>query len=85
MFWLLGWMIFGLIVGALARFLKPGPDPMGLIATMLLGIAGSVVGGVVVSFLTGDGIGEAEPAGSIGATITSIALLFAARKYSGEK
>lgn len=83
MFWLLGWMIFGLIVGALARFLKPGPDPMGLVATMFLGIAGSVVGGVVVSFLTGDGIGEAEPAGSIGATITSILLLFAARKYGG--
>lgn len=81
MFWLIGWIVFGLIVGALARFLVPGPDPMGWIGTILLGVAGSVVGGVVVSLISGEGIGGAEPAGSIGATITSILLLLAARKY----
>jgi len=44
---ILGWIVFGLIVGALARFLIPGRDPMGWVATILLGIMGSVVGGLL--------------------------------------
>lgn len=47
MFGLLGWIVFGLIVGAVAKFLMPGRDPGGFIVTMLLGIAGAVLGGVV--------------------------------------
>ena len=46
---ILGWLIIGLIVGALARFLVPGRDPMGCIATSLLGIAGAFVGGFLVN------------------------------------
>ena len=45
MFGVLGWMIFGLIVGAIAKLLMPGRDPGGFIVTMLLGIAGAVAGG----------------------------------------
>lgn len=45
MFSLLGWIIFGLIVGALAKFVMPGRDPGGFIVTILLGIAGAVLGG----------------------------------------
>jgi uncharacterized membrane protein YeaQ/YmgE (transglycosylase-associated protein family) len=45
------WLIVGLVVGALARFLLPGRDPMGLIATMILGIVGSLIGGVISSFI----------------------------------
>src|SRR6476659_8633514 len=45
MFGVLGWMIFGLIVGALAKLVMPGRDPGGIIVTMLLGIAGALVGG----------------------------------------
>jgi uncharacterized membrane protein YeaQ/YmgE (transglycosylase-associated protein family) len=41
----LGWIFAGLIVGALARFLMPGRQPMGILATMLLGIIGALVGG----------------------------------------
>jgi len=48
---ILSWLIFGVIAGALARFLMPGRDPGGLIVTMLLGIAGSVVGGFAGIFL----------------------------------
>jgi uncharacterized membrane protein YeaQ/YmgE (transglycosylase-associated protein family) len=44
---LIGWVIFGLVVGLIARLLKPGRDPMGWIATILLGIVGSVVGGMI--------------------------------------
>ena len=45
MFHLLGWIFFGLVVGVIAKFLMPGPDPRGFIVTIGLGIAGSVVGG----------------------------------------
>jgi uncharacterized membrane protein YeaQ/YmgE (transglycosylase-associated protein family) len=41
------WILFGLVVGALAKLLMPGNDPGGIIVTMLLGIAGSLVGGFV--------------------------------------
>jgi len=45
MFGVLGWILFGLIVGALAKLVMPGRDPGGIIVTMLLGIAGALVGG----------------------------------------
>ena len=41
------WLIIGLIAGALARLVMPGRDPMGIIATILLGIVGSILGGLV--------------------------------------
>jgi uncharacterized membrane protein YeaQ/YmgE (transglycosylase-associated protein family) len=45
MFGVLGWIIFGLIVGALAKLVMPGRDPGGFLVTILLGIAGAVLGG----------------------------------------
>ena len=42
---LIGWLIVGLIAGAAARWLLPGPDPMSVPQTLLLGLAGSIVGG----------------------------------------
>jgi len=45
MFGVIGWIIFGLIVGALAKLVMPGRDPGGIIVTMLLGIAGALLGG----------------------------------------
>jgi len=47
MFGVLGWMLFGLIVGAIAKLLMPGRDPGGFIVTMLIGIAGALTGGFV--------------------------------------
>jgi uncharacterized membrane protein YeaQ/YmgE (transglycosylase-associated protein family) len=44
---ILGWIVFGLIVGALAKLVMPGRDPGGIIVTMLLGIAGAVIGGMI--------------------------------------
>ena len=43
----IGWIVFGLIVGALAKLVMPGRDPGGMIVTMLLGIAGALLGGFV--------------------------------------
>ena len=45
MFGLLGWILFGAIVGAIAKLLMPGRDPGGFVITMLLGIAGAMIGG----------------------------------------
>lgn len=56
---LLGWAIFGLIVGALAKLVMPGRDPGGIIVTMLLGIAGAVLGGFVGRAMGFYGPGEA--------------------------
>ena len=47
LFEILAWLVMGLIVGLIARFLMPGPDPMGLIATSLVGIVGAVIGGFI--------------------------------------
>ena len=47
MFGLLGWILFGAIVGAIAKLLMPGRDPGGFIVTMLLGIAGAMMGGFI--------------------------------------
>jgi uncharacterized membrane protein YeaQ/YmgE (transglycosylase-associated protein family) len=43
----LSWIVFGLIVGALAKLVMPGNDPGGIIVTVLLGIAGAIVGGLI--------------------------------------
>jgi uncharacterized membrane protein YeaQ/YmgE (transglycosylase-associated protein family) len=47
MFGVLGWILFGLIVGALAKLVMPGRDPGGIIVTMAIGIAGAVIGGFI--------------------------------------
>jgi uncharacterized membrane protein YeaQ/YmgE (transglycosylase-associated protein family) len=44
---ILSWIVFGLIVGALAKLIMPGDDPGGIIVTILIGIAGAVVGGFI--------------------------------------
>jgi uncharacterized membrane protein YeaQ/YmgE (transglycosylase-associated protein family) len=50
------WIVFGLIAGALAKWIMPGKDPGGMIITMLIGIAGAVVGGFIGNFLGFGGI-----------------------------
>jgi uncharacterized membrane protein YeaQ/YmgE (transglycosylase-associated protein family) len=55
----IGWIVFGLIVGALAKLVMPGRDPGGIIVTMLLGIAGALLGGFLGRALGLYGPGEA--------------------------
>jgi uncharacterized membrane protein YeaQ/YmgE (transglycosylase-associated protein family) len=47
MFAIIGWIIFGLIAGIIAKAIMPGRDPGGAIVTILLGIAGSIIGGFI--------------------------------------
>ena len=44
---IVGWILFGLVVGAIAKLIMPGRDPGGIIVTMLLGIVGAVLGGFI--------------------------------------
>ncbi len=46
---ILSWIIFGLIAGALAKFIMPGPDPGGIFITIIIGIVGAVLGGFIAS------------------------------------
>jgi uncharacterized membrane protein YeaQ/YmgE (transglycosylase-associated protein family) len=78
MMWLLGWIVFGLIVGALAKLVMPGKDPGGIIVTMLLGIVGAVLGGFLGRMVGWYGPGE--PAGFISAFIGAVLILFIYRK-----
>ena len=84
MLWaIITWTVFGLIVGLLARFLLPGKDPMGLIATILLGIAGSIIGGFVGSYVLGSSRDGFNPAGFLFSLVFAILLLFIFRKLRG--
>ena len=79
---ILGWILFGLIVGAIAKFLMPGRDPGGWIVTILLGIAGSFVGGFLASTLVGS---NNQTAGWIGSIIGAMLLLFIYRLIVGRR
>jgi uncharacterized membrane protein YeaQ/YmgE (transglycosylase-associated protein family) len=68
------WLIVGIIAGALARLLVPGEDPMGLFGTMLLGLAGSVLGGLVADALIA-GDQNFSPAGLIGSILGAVVVL----------
>ena len=56
---ILGWIVFGLIIGAIAKLLMPGRDPGGIIVTMLLGIVGALLGGFLGRSIGLYGPGEA--------------------------
>ena len=79
----IGWIIFGLIVGIVAKFLMPGRDPGGFVITAILGIVGALLGGYL-----GRAMGwyqEGEPAGFIVAVIGAIIVLLLYRLLVGRR
>jgi uncharacterized membrane protein YeaQ/YmgE (transglycosylase-associated protein family) len=79
----LAWIVFGLVVGVLAKLLMPGRDPGGIIVTMLLGIAGALLGGFL-----GRAAGfyrEGEPAGWLMSILGAIVLLAIYRLVVGRR
>lgn len=81
MFSILGWILFGLIVGVVAKLLMPGRDPGGFIVTILLGIGGALLGGFI-----GRAVGwyrEGDPVGFIMAVLGSIVVLLIYRMLTG--
>jgi uncharacterized membrane protein YeaQ/YmgE (transglycosylase-associated protein family) len=75
---IIGWACFGLIVGAVARFLWPGHQPTGCLATILLGVAGSLVGGMITYALTGGSERQFHPASWVMSIIGAIVVLWIA-------
>jgi uncharacterized membrane protein YeaQ/YmgE (transglycosylase-associated protein family) len=83
MFGVIGWIIFGLIVGALAKLLMPGRDPGGIIVTMALGIAGAVLGGFLGRTL--GWYGPNDGAGFLMSLIGAVLLLWIYRMLVGRR
>ncbi|MDQ2977616.1 MAG: GlsB/YeaQ/YmgE family stress response membrane protein [Acidobacteriota bacterium] len=80
---ILGWILFGLVVGALAKFLMPGRDGGGILVTILLGIVGALLGGFL-----GRALGlyqPGEPAGFVGALVGAVLVLFLYRAMAGRR
>lgn len=83
---MIGAIILGIVAGFLARALMPGKDPMGFFATILLGLAGSVVGFLLFTELLGIGDNEAfDLGGLIGAVIGAMILLGLYRAFVRDK
>lgn len=68
-------LVFGLVVGLLARALMPGRQHMGIAMTMGLGVAGSFVGGFIAALFTHDRVTDLNTAGLIGSVVGAILLL----------
>jgi uncharacterized membrane protein YeaQ/YmgE (transglycosylase-associated protein family) len=83
MMYVLGWILFGLIVGAIAKLLMPGRDPGGIVVTILLGVVGALLGGFIGRILGFYGPGE--PAGFIMATLGAILVLFIYRRFATKR
>lgn len=67
---ILGWIVLGLLAGAIAKAILPGDDPGGIIVTMLIGIVGAIVGGLIASALD---IGDLDEFFDIGTWLIAIA------------
>jgi uncharacterized membrane protein YeaQ/YmgE (transglycosylase-associated protein family) len=84
MIWFLGWILFGLIAGIIAKAIMPGKDPGGAIVTILLGIAGSLIGGFIGQRLFyGEGSGPGRFISLVFAVIGAIILLAVYRAIRG--
>lgn len=75
---MLAWLVIGLVAGALARLLVPGRDPMGFVATLVLGLIGSVVGGLLAKMFFEDSDGV----GLFGATVGAVIVLLLWNKFA---
>jgi uncharacterized membrane protein YeaQ/YmgE (transglycosylase-associated protein family) len=72
---IISWIIVGLIAGALGKLILPGDDPGGFIVTLLIGMAGALVGGFIVGLLGGTGVTGFNIWSILVATVGAIVLL----------
>ena len=80
---MIGFIVAGLVIGALARLLKPGRQNLSLLMTLLLGLAGSVIGGIVANLLGTGGIFELNVIGFIVAVVAAVLLIGVAEGAAG--
>jgi uncharacterized membrane protein YeaQ/YmgE (transglycosylase-associated protein family) len=80
-----GWIIIGLIAGALAGFFVPGRERMGCIGTMLVGIVGGIIGGLLWENVLGMGEASGWLGAIVIATLGSVIVLFVLRTMGGRR
>lgn len=78
---LLWWIVFGFVVGVLSKWLVRDNPRLGCLGTILLGVAGSVVGGTIWNVLTGSGL-KPEPGGLVLSVIGAVIVLVTARRLA---
>lgn len=71
----LSWIVFGLLAGAIAKFILPGSDPGGIVVTMLIGVVGGVLGGWISTSFGGSGISGFDLSSFVWAVIGTVILL----------
>ncbi|MCA9437858.1 MAG: GlsB/YeaQ/YmgE family stress response membrane protein, partial [Candidatus Omnitrophica bacterium] len=76
--------VFGLIAGALAKLIMPGKDPGGIIVTILLGIAGAIVGGFIGTAIGFGSVGGFDLRSLVVAIVGALVLLFGYRQLKGK-
>jgi uncharacterized membrane protein YeaQ/YmgE (transglycosylase-associated protein family) len=81
---ILVWIVVGAIVGVIARFIVPGPDPLGWLGTIVLGIVGSFVGGFLANLIFA-GQASVQPAGWIGSIVGAVIVLLIWRSVGGRR
>jgi uncharacterized membrane protein YeaQ/YmgE (transglycosylase-associated protein family) len=79
----IGWIIFGLVVGIVAKFVMPGRDPGGFVITALLGIVGALLGGYIGRAM--GWYGQGDPVGFVMAVVGAIVLLALYRMVVGRR
>ena len=79
----LGLIVVGLIIGALARLIKPGKQRMSILATLLLGVVGAIIGGLIADWLNVGSITELNFWGFVFALIAAILLIGVAEGVAG--
>ncbi len=72
---MIGFLVAGLIIGLLARAILPGRQHLGIVATLLLGVLGSLIGGTIANALRSGSIWELNVVGFVAAVVVSVVLL----------
>lgn len=82
---ILGLLIVGLIIGGIARLIKPGKQDLSIVMTMLLGVVGALIGGWIASLLGTGGITDLNVIGFIIAVVAAVLLIGVAEGTMGKR
>ena len=81
---MIGFLVAGLVIGALARLLKPGKQNLGILATLALGLVGSLIGGTIAQFFAPGSIWELNTLGFVLAVLAAFLLIGVAESVMGK-
>ena len=82
---MIGFLVAGLIIGALARLIKPGKQNLGILATLGLGLVGSLIGGLIAQLFGTGSIWELNIIGFVLAVVAAVLLIGVAEGVAGNK